>query len=268
MKIGVFDSGIGGITVLKELHALFQNDEFFYFGDNANLPYGTKSPTQIKNLAIAAAKYIHLEKIDALVIACNTASAIAIEEIREVMGETPVLSVVDAGVESVLKAYRKDASILILGTRATVRSHIYRNLIQQKLGSQVQVFEQECPLLVPMIEESWIDHPILEQCVHEYIKPHLKSAPGVALLACTHYPWIKKSFEKHLPGWTVIDSAVAMAQALDQHFLAAKLRKNLTSEQARLKWQFSDPGSVPSFIFDEALFDQDEPALRIKSQAK
>ncbi len=265
MKIGVFDSGIGGITVLKELRKRFVGDDFFYFGDNANLPYGTKSPEQIKSLAVAAAKYISTEKIEALVIACNTASAIAIEEIREVMQQTPVFSVVDAGVESILRAYRKDAPILILGTRATVRSHVYRNLIQNIL-SEARVVEQECPLLVPMIEETWLDHPILELAVKEYLKTHQKSAPGVALLACTHYPWIKSTFEKFLPGWTVIDSAVAMGEALEQHFSSAKSLLPLNSSQ--LKWQFSDPGSVPAFIFEDSLFDEPEPAPRIKSQAK
>lgn len=254
MKIGVFDSGIGGVTVLKELITRFPKEDFFYFGDNANLPYGTKSPEQIKNLAISAANYISGQHVDALVIACNTASCIAIEEIRRVMGDkTPVFSVVDAGVESVVLNFKKlnspTAPILILGTRATVRSHSYRDLIRASLGDQAQVIEQECPLLVPMIEESWIDHSILHQTVHEYLKDHAHLKAGVALLACTHYPWIKSAFEKLLPTWQVFDSAVAMGEALTKHFPHQK-PSNLP---AQVHWQFSDPESVPAFVFSDEL---------------
>ena len=256
MKIGVFDSGIGGITVLKELIQRFPNEDFFYFGDNANLPYGTKSAEQIKNLAVSAAKFISGQRVDALVVACNTASCIAISEIREVMGaDTPVFSVVDAGVESVVHNFRKlnspKAPILILGTKATVRSHTYLKVISASLGKDVQIIEQECPLLVPMIEESWIEHRILEETTLEYLKNHLHLSAGVALLACTHYPWIKKTFEKLLPGWMVFDSAVAMGEALSKHFPAPT--KKLKSSAREVHWQFSDPESVPSFVFSEDL---------------
>ncbi len=257
MKIAVFDSGIGGVTVLKELIQRFPSEDFFYFGDNANLPYGTKSPEQIKNLAISAAKYISGQKVDALVVACNTASCIAIEEIRKVMGDkTPVFSVVDAGVESVVQNFKKlkstDKPILILGTRATVRSHTYLELIHGVLGEKVQVIERECPLLVPMIEESWIHHKILEQTVYEYLKAYEKLPGGVALLACTHYPWIKTTFEKLLPSWQFFDSAVAMGEALSKHFPSHQTKKtsNVPSE---VHWQFSDPESVPAFVFSKEL---------------
>ncbi len=251
MKIGVFDSGIGGVTVLKELTSRFPNEDFFYFGDNANLPYGTKSPEQIKNLAVSAASYISGQNVDALVVACNTASCIAIDEIRKVMGEKmPVFSVVDAGIESVVTHFKKlqsaQAPILILGTRATVRSHTYLNLIRSRLGVEVQIIEQECPLLVPMIEESWIKHRILEETTKEYLKPYFQLPGGVALLACTHYPWIKEIFEKLLPGWLVFDSAVAMGEMLSKHFSQVSKIPNGTNPEVH--WQFSDPESVPAFV--------------------
>jgi len=272
MKIGVFDSGIGGVTVLKELRTRFAEDDFFYFGDNANLPYGTKSPEQIKALAVAAAKYIHRENIDALVIACNTASCIAIQEIRELMDTIPVFSVVDAGVESIVKAIHESQAevesdpnpksklnppILILGTRATVRSRVYSDLIKKFVSPDAHVIEQECPLLVPIIEEAWIEHPVLNLTVKEYLKTYAKMSPGVALLACTHYPWIKGTFERHLPGWKVFDSARAMGEALSQHFSHKnRFTKASKTRPAQLQWQFSDPGSVPSFIFSEDLGDK------------
>lgn len=128
---------------------------------------------------------------------------------------------------------------------------MYLEMIRSALGAEIQIFEQECPLLVPMIEESWIDHKILEQTVQEYIKSYVKLSGGVALLACTHYPWIKKSFEKLLPDWQVFDSAMAMGETLLQHF--NQVSKKAPEESHEVHWQFSDPESVPAFVFSEEL---------------
>lgn len=253
MKIGVFDSGIGGTTVLKELRSRFPNQDFLYFGDTAHVPYGTKSPAQIKLLAKNATAYLKSQGVDLLVVACNTASCVAMDEIREVMGLTPVFGVVEAGVATVIQAMNESPGlpVLILGTRATVRSHTYLNLIRSTLFTPVQVSEQECPLLVPMIEEGWVDHPILHQTVVEYVKPYCFGSPGIALLACTHYPWIKAAFEKALPQWKVVDSAWAIGEALMRVVKTQGADLPMKSPQGELKWHFTDPDSVPAFIFEE-----------------
>ena len=242
MRIGIFDSGIGGMTVLNFLKTQLQGHSFLYFGDTANVPYGSKSVAQIKELVSSAALRIKEKNIDALVVACNTASSLGLNEMQEILSPIPVIGVVEAGVQSVLQA-EKDL-VLILGTRATIQSKIYSKLLHSHL-SQSTVCEQACPLLVPMIEEGWVNHPILQETIREYVKPYAKlslSHTGVALLACTHYPWIKDAIQKELPGWLVIDSAEAICNQLKS------LWEDKPSLTAPLEWYFSDPDAIASFV--------------------
>jgi glutamate racemase len=273
VRIGVFDSGIGGVTVLNHLRATFAGHEFFYFGDTANVPYGTKSVAQIKELVKSAAVRIKDKNLDTLIIACNTASSLALFEFKEVLSTIPVIGVVEAGVESVLQSIRKNTEaneqvvresarlsakdsdappILILGTRATIKSKIYSSLLHD-----LKVYEQACPLLVPMIEEGWVDHPVLHQTIQEYVKNYRSEKPGVALLACTHYPWIKDAIASALPGWKIIDSAQAIANRLKRDFVMREHPQDPLSYaainfsvDAPVTWFFSDPESVAPFIFD------------------
>jgi glutamate racemase len=144
--------------------------------------------------------------------------------------------------------------ILVLATRATVQSHAYGKALRDALGHGLDpeqdsppVIEQACPLLVPMIEEGWIDHPILHQTIMEYLRPHAQlHSEGIALLGCTHYPWIHKAFEKALPGWTVVNSAQAIADSLEKANIGKRRRKKAPSESP-IEWIFTDPEAVPSF---------------------
>ena len=240
MNIAVFDSGVGGITILKELRTQFPSHDFFYFGDTANIPYGTKSPSQVKKLVIAASKKIKKMNVDALIIACNTASCVALDECREVMGEIPVYSVVEAGITTIARMLdeRVQTPVVIFGTKVTVRSKIYSNFLKDILGQHVEIHEQECPLLVPMIEEGWLDHPILHQTVQEYVKSYSNLTPGIAFLACTHYPWIKPVFEKMLPKWNVLDSAPKLIEMLSKH---PEFLQGSKDFHGKIVWSFSDP---------------------------
>ncbi len=190
MKIGVFDSGIGGITVLTELRKRFPTFKYVYLGDTAHVPYGTKSAAQIRRFSVNCARTLFEKEVDALVVACNTASAHALDAIKRVMGAIPVLGVVEPGVTAALDHVGKkddDSPVLVLATRATVRSGAYGRLLRKALKGRRPVLEQECPLLVPMIEEGWIQHPILQDTIAEYVAPHVAAQkPGVALLGCTH----------------------------------------------------------------------------------
>ncbi|MGZ3699347.1 MAG: glutamate racemase [Bdellovibrionota bacterium] len=260
MRIGVFDSGIGGVTVLTELRQHFPGVDYVYLGDTANLPYGTKSAAHVERLSMDCARHLKTRKIDALIVACNTASSLALDGIKEVMGSTPVLGVVEPGVDAALAAlseFSADggvmAPVLVLATRATVNSQAYGKILRAKLDVTslpgrvpCPVIEQACPLLVPMIEEGWIDHPILHQTIAEYVSPHLRGQdPGVALLGCTHYPWIHAAFEKALPRWKVVNSASAVAQALATQGIGGhKLREQGTGT---VEWIFTDPDAVPAF---------------------
>jgi glutamate racemase len=256
MKIGVFDSGVGGLTVLAELRKRFGFIDFVYLGDTAHVPYGTKSPAQIEKLSSQCAQILKEKKIQALVVACNTASSWALGAIEQVMGSVPVFGTVAPGVEATVKALQEirktlktaESTVLVLATRATVQSHAYEKSLRPALdqafaneSQKIQILEQACPLLVPMIEEGWIDHPILHQTIQEYVKSYLDQfPPGVALLGCTHYPWIHTAFQKAMPGWTVVNSACAIADSL-------KIQTPQSQNPGKLDWIFTDPDAVPRF---------------------
>ncbi|MEO5971235.1 MAG: glutamate racemase [Bdellovibrionia bacterium] len=263
MRIGVFDSGIGGITVLSEIRKRLGSVDYVYLGDTAHLPYGTKSPAQVERLSVDCARVLKEKKVDVLVVACNTASSLAIDSIRLAMDPIPVFGMVEPGVEAVLSAIANlekntpsmtsKAPIVVLATRATVRSGAYSSALKKHLIPHLltdeeshSVFELACPLLVPMIEEGWIDHPILHDTLALYVGPHLSETPGVALLGCTHYPWIIAAVQKSLPGWKVVDSANAVASALERsEFKIAKPLTRLGS--GNVQWIFTDPDAVPAF---------------------
>ncbi len=241
MKIGVFDSGVGGITVLAELVRRFPAADFVYLGDTANVPYGPKSSTQIERLSRDCAQQLKRKQVDAVVVACNTASSLALPAIREEMGKTPVFGVVRPGAQAVVEALQGQSKpVLVLATHATVRSQAYGKILRDLVTAGVT--EQACPLLVPMIEEGWLDHPILHQTLREYLGPHGKNA-GVALLGCTHYPWIQPAIEKALPGWKVINSAQSVADTLEREGLIPRD----SSRRGQIEWLFTDPYAVPAF---------------------
>lgn len=234
------------MTVLSELRKEFGHDQFVYLGDTAHVPYGTKSPAQVRKLSVDCARTLREQGVDILVVACNTASSLALPEIQQASGESVrVVGVVVPGVRAALQAHHElgdpYAPILVLATRATVKSGAYREKLE---ALKLPVIEQACPLLVPMIEEGWTDHPILHQMIEEYVKPHRSAySRGVALLGCTHYPWIQKAFEKALPGWRVVNSASAVASHLKEH-------EGLKSSQgsAPVNWIFTDPDAIPAFV--------------------
>lgn len=251
MKIGVFDSGIGGMTVLKELIKTFPNEQFIYVGDTANVPYGTKSSEKIRNLCREITATLKNRQIELLVVACNTASSLALNIFRNEL-PIPVVGVVEPGVDAVVESfhqlpYEPERRILILGTRATVTSQVYSREIRKHIQFN-EISEQACPLVVPMIEEGWIENPILLNTVKEYVGKFGKDkVPGVALLACTHYPWAQAVFEEALPGWTIVNSAKVVTRFIRD--------QNLVSESAKqsfsIEWLFTDPKAVTEVALND-----------------
>jgi glutamate racemase len=252
MRIGVFDSGVGGITVLTELRKKFGSVDFVYLGDTAHVPYGSKSPAQIEKLSRDCAELLKKRAVDALVVACNTASSWAFEAIQDVMNPIPVFGVVQPGVEALAGAYqnlveegRAAPTLLVLATRATVQSHAYGNHIRAHLeknfptsSQPIPVLEQACPLLVPMIEEGWINHPILHQTIWEYVAPYVKDAK----------PGIHSAFEKAMPGWKVVNSAQAVASSLEGSSLFKGAQAaHADTPSGKIEWIFTDPNAVPAF---------------------
>lgn len=221
--IGVFDSGIGGLTVLKALTELLPREDFIYLGDTARLPYGTKSNEVIIRYSRENAEFLLAKGIKLLVIACNTASAVAMGEIAP---ETivPVIGVIEPGAQSAVKI-SKSGKIGVIGTEATIASGAYTRVIQ-RLRPKAEIYTRACPLLVPLVEEGWIDNQIAEQTVSHYLGSLKDSGIDTLLLGCTHYPLLLPLFARVLGrGVRLIDSASATAGAVRERLSALGLAR-------------------------------------------
>ncbi|HVN71610.1 MAG TPA: glutamate racemase [Desulfomonilia bacterium] len=208
-RIGVFDSGIGGLTVLKCLLELIPGVDMVYLGDSARLPYGTKSSRTIIGYSLQCAKFLVTKDIDMLVVACNTASAYAIPALKEEFN-IPVIGVVEAGSRAVTECDAK--RIGVIGTSATIKSHAYEETIRS-LKPGLEIFTQACPLFVPLVEEGWYDDEITEQVVRRYMKTLMDARIDTLLLGCTHYPLLKGVLSKVMgEGVSIVDSALSTAR--------------------------------------------------------
>ena len=214
MKIGVFDSGVGGLTVLRELLAAIPEADYLYLGDTARLPYGSKSAATVARYAVSSVQFLLEHGAEFLVIACNTASALAMREMQAAVS-TGILGVIEPGARAASQITRS-RNVWVIGTAATVSSHAYRKELE-KLG--IAAIEKACPLFVPLVEEGWTSHPVTEQVARIYLdelaaeKPRddAKSA-DVLVLGCTHYPLLKPLLHRVLPdSMQLIDSAQATA---------------------------------------------------------
>jgi glutamate racemase len=215
--IGVFDSGFGGLTVLKALLELVPEADYAYFGDTARLPYGSKSVETVARYAVEAAHYLESQGAKMLVIACNTATALALDQITGA-AHVPVVGVVEPGAEAAAAATRNQ-KIVVIGTEATVSSHAYRKALESR---GLHAREKACPLLVPLVEEGWVEHAVTEQVARIYLSEAFADGfhdADTLVLACTHYPLLKPLLERVTPGHvTIVDSAESTARAVSSHF--------------------------------------------------
>jgi len=214
--IGVFDSGFGGLTVLRALVAQLPQARFAFLGDTARLPYGSKSRRTIARYAAESAQFLVREQgAEFLVIACNTASALALDAIQDAV-PVPVLGVIEPG-SVAAKAASRTGDVLVIATDATVQSHAYASACRA-LG--LRALEKACPLLVPLVEEGWTEHPVTAEVIRIYLDELMRDAlaqglhPDTLVLGCTHYPLLRALIERTVPaGVRVIDSAEAAAEA-------------------------------------------------------
>lgn len=210
--IGVFDSGVGGLTVYKALKDLLPHEDFVYLGDTARLPYGTKSIETISQYALQAAQFLINEKIKLLVVACNTASALALPSLQKALPHLPALGVIEpSAAEAAL--HSRNGKIAVLATESTVRSGAYKTAIaQQRPGAEVTMLA--CNLLVAMAEEGWCEGKEAEIILSRYLR-ELPSDIDTLVLGCTHFPLLAPTLRKLLPDQvTLIDSAHAMARCV------------------------------------------------------
>ena len=245
--IGIFDSGVGGLTVLKALRELLPGENLIYFGDTARVPYGTKSHRTIIKYSIQNTKLLEKFRVKMVVVACNTSSAHALGILREEF-PFPVVGVVEPGAKEAVKN-SKTGRIGVIGTEATVKSEAYRKAIVS-LDPFCQVYQKACPLFVPLIEEGWLDDEITEKVAERYLKERLEKKIDTLVLGCTHYPLIKGVLSKVCGEVKLVDSADAVAREVERLLPA----KN-TGKRGRVRILVSDKTErfekIAKMIMDE-----------------
>ena len=226
--IGVFDSGMGGLTVMKALMSLLPNEELIYLGDTARLPYGSKSPETVKRYAVQCARALLRYDIKMLVIACNTASATALGDLSQALAPTPVIGVIEPGAEAAVQAARS-GRIAVLATEGTVKGGAYARAIHAR-NPQAHVTQKACPLFVPLAEEGVTQGQIPELIAGMYLQPILEdeaTRPDCLVLGCTHFPVLRDVIAKVAgPGAKLVDSAATTASAVQRLLLQGNLKRD------------------------------------------
>ena len=221
--VGVFDSGIGGLTVAHEIITQLPNERIVYFGDTARVPYGPKSPDTVRRYSREIAAYLRDQDVKALVVACNTATAHALTALQDELS-MPVIGVVEPGARAAVKR-ASGGHIGVIGTAGTIRSGAYERAIRS-IDPQIRVTTRACPLFVPLVEEGWVDHEVTKQVALEYLSPLMNDGIAALVLGCTHYPLLKPLFRGILrKGVRLIDSAAETAtelgRVLEEHGIKA-----------------------------------------------
>ena len=239
LPIGIFDSGIGGLTVAREIYRVLPREDLVYLGDTARVPYGTKSPSTVVRFACEDTQFLLQQHVKAVVVACNTCSAWALP-VLEKKFKVPIFGVILPGVEAALERTRH-RRIGIIGTAATIRSKAYtRHLLAR--CADARIFACPTPLLVPLVEEGWLRHPVTQAVLREYLRPLLRQKIDTLILGCTHYPLLKPAI-RALVGRRVglVDSAESCARDVRQRLD----RLGLLNGRRRRR------GAIQPFVTDE-----------------
>jgi len=212
--LGIFDSGVGGLTVVRAVQELLPAEDILYLGDTARLPYGSKSPETIRQFADQDVGFLVKRGVKAIVVACNTATAHALPSLQEKY-DLPILGVIEPGIEAVL-ANPAAERIGIIATRGTIDSHAYQHALALR-RTGLMIYGQATPLLVPLIEENWMDHPATRQVLATYLNPLVEKGIDTLMLACTHYPLLIPILRDLLPAEVrMVDSATTCAEHLSR----------------------------------------------------
>ncbi len=233
--IGVFDSGIGGLTVLHELMARLPRESMIYFGDTARVPYGPKSKATVTRFSRENVELLAGLGVKAVVVACNTATARALPELRLAF-DLPVIGVVEPGARAAVQATRA-GRVGVIGTYGTIGSDAYRRSLLA-LEPGLTVVSRPCPLFVPFVEEGWLDHPATRLVAREYLTPFVEDGVDTLILGCTHYPLLKGVIAETLPGVRLIDSAEETAR--ETATLLAERGLTREAGEPEYRWLVSD----------------------------
>ena len=219
--LGIFDSGVGGLTVVRAVQELLPAEDILYLGDTARLPYGSKSPETIRQFADEDVRFLIAKGVKAIVVACNTATAHALPQLRE-QYRIPILGVIEPGVSAALSDPGAER-IGIIATRGTIRSHAYQHALASRRTGLI-IHSQAAPLLVPFVEENWLDHPATRLVLKAYLDPLVEKGIDTLMLACTHYPLLIPVLRELLPADVrLVDSATTCAENLKQELIRLDL---------------------------------------------
>ena len=239
LPIGIFDSGVGGLTVVRAMQRALPREDILYLGDTARLPYGTKSPSTVIRFACEDTQFLVRQGVKAVAVACNTASAWALPTLEKHF-EVPIFGVIIPGVRAALACSRTQR-IGIIGTSATIRSRAYTNALLAQ-SDRVQAFAQACPLLVPLVEEGWLRQAVTRAVLRTYLAPLRRHRIDTLILGCTHYPLLKPLIAQILgKGIVLVDSAESCARDIREQLARAEL---LASGRRRA-------GTIQPFLTDE-----------------
>ncbi|MCP4574403.1 MAG: glutamate racemase [bacterium] len=228
--IGVFDSGLGGLTVLRALHERLPDEDLVYFGDTARVPYGTKGERTVLAFARQDAGLLVAQGVKLVVVACNTASAFALDHLSEVL-PVPVLGVIEPGVATAL-ARTRGGPVGVIGTSGTIRSGRYQEGLGRVLDAG-SIHARECPLFVPLVEEGLMGHALTDLAMEEYLAPLRAAGIDTLILGCTHYPLLKADLGRTMgPEVDLVDSAEALAEAAAARLAADSLRRRDSDDRA------------------------------------
>ncbi|MDZ7798732.1 MAG: glutamate racemase [Patescibacteria group bacterium] len=217
--IGIFDSGLGGLTVIHEFFKQLPQAGIVYFGDTARTPYGNKGPEIIEGYAHEDTRFLINQGADIIVIACNTASAVAFPGLKKKYPSLPIFEVISPAVKAAVKK-TKNKRIGVIGTRATINSGIYKKLIKSK-DNEIKVFSQPAPLLVPLVEENWLKRPETKKILKKYLWPLKQKQVDTLILGCTHYPFLKNIIkQKTGKNVALIDSASEIVKEIKKYLEA------------------------------------------------
>ncbi len=231
--IGVFDSGVGGLTVVKQLMKTLPSEDIIYFGDTARIPYGSKSEEIVRRFALEDSFFLLDKAVKMIVVACNTASSVAVQMLSEILN-VPVTGVIQPGAEAAASA-SQNGKIGVIGTAGTIRSGSYRREILA-LNGTAQVISQPCPLFVPLVEEGWIEDEATYLIARRYLQPVVENGVDTLILGCTHYPLLKSVLQKIVgPQVNLVDSGVETARIVKKILTEGKL---LAAENAAPQHRF------------------------------
>ena len=236
MSIGVFDSGVGGLTVLKEIRKVLPNEKIYYLGDTARVPYGEKTKDLIIRYSKQIVEFLLEKKVSAIVVACNTATSLALDELNDTF-KTPIIGVIDAGVKTALYT-TKNKKIGVIGTKATINSKKYEEEIKKK-DNEIEVFSKACPLFVPAVEEGILEGKLMNQIVKTYLDEFDGKIDSL-ILGCTHYPLLKDVISKIYPEINIVDPAKETALDLEKILEENNLLENDAEKGNEVEYYVTD----------------------------